>query len=258
MNLDIGGLCTALSTAEPDVETIVRRRYGGFLSDAAPTWRVAVERRPQVGIDSEDVIVSADAAPGCFRVQRSDGTGCIDITRRDARLVLGTATDATLDVLLRVTHTIALLDRGALLVHAAGLVHDGRAYVFPGLSGAGKTTITRLSPDEVLLSDESSIVDRQGRAWGTPFSGDLARPGENVAAPLAGLYFIEQSDHHERVALGRREALTSLLTNVMCFVREPEPIRRLLAIAHDVVARVPAFRLLFRRDAGFWEVIRHG
>ncbi len=62
--------------------------------------------------------------------------------------------------------------------------------------GAGKTTISRLAPpDANLLTDEISYLRpaaRGYRAYGTPFAGELARPGENLSAPLAALYFLEK------------------------------------------------------------------
>jgi hypothetical protein len=148
-----------------------------------------------------------------------------------------------------------------LLIHAASVVRHGRGYLFPGVSGAGKTTLARLSEDATLLSDELSIAEAcEGgpSVHGTPFSGELARPGEPASAPLAGIYFPRHAAEHTLTPLGERAALARLLPTVMSFAREADVVARAFEVAADLVARVPCFVLDFRRDPGFWEVIERG
>jgi hypothetical protein len=64
-----------------------------------------------------------------------------------------------IDGVLRILHSLILAREGGFLVHAASAVRNGRAFLFSGVSGAGKTTISRLAPpDVVLLTDEISYV----------------------------------------------------------------------------------------------------
>ena len=48
-------------------------------------------------------------------------------------------------------HSLILARDGGFLVHAASAVRNGRAFLFAGVSGAGKTTIWRLAPPDVAL-----------------------------------------------------------------------------------------------------------
>ena len=95
-----------------------------------------------------------------------------------------TANPYAIDAAFRILHSLLLARQGGLLVHAASAVRNGRAFLFAGVSGAGKTTISRLAPpDATLLTDEISYLRREGEgyvAYGTPFAGELAKPGENV------------------------------------------------------------------------------
>ena len=79
----------------------------------------------------------------------------------------------SIDAALRILHSLILARQGGLLVHAASAVRNGRAFLFAGVSGAGKTTISRLAPADVtLLTDEISYLRRNGQgyvAYGTPF-----------------------------------------------------------------------------------------
>jgi hypothetical protein len=95
--------------------------------------------------------------------------------------------------------------QGGFLVHAASAIRGGVAYLFAGVSGAGKTNMARRAPpDAVVLTDEISYVRRIGtgyRAYGTPFAGELARSGANTSTSIHALYLLEQGLHNrvERV-----------------------------------------------------------
>ncbi len=70
-----------------------------------------------------------------------------------------------------------LAHTNGLLLHASGAVIDGKAFVFAGHSGDGKTTLSRLLAAEglELLSDERIALRREGesfRAYGTPWPGE--------------------------------------------------------------------------------------
>src|ERR1700733_727460 len=98
----------------------------------------------------------------------------------------------SIDAALRIFHTVVLDERGGFLLHAASAIRNGKAFLFTGPSGAGKTTIVSLAPaDATLLTDEVSCVGKKGKdyvCFGTPFAGELAKSGENVSAPIAALY----------------------------------------------------------------------
>src|SRR5205823_10646703 len=137
-----------------------------------------------------------NGAPDRFDLRRYDFGGSLDLARRAVDVTVTEAHELTLDSLLRVVLSLVLPRQGGLLVHAAGLARDGRGYLFPGVSGAGKTTVARLSPDATLLSDELSIVTACTESpylHGTPFWGELARAGENRAVSLAGIYFLRKA-----------------------------------------------------------------
>lgn len=122
-------------------------------------------------------------------------------------------------------HHLAL--RGGVIVHAAGVVLEGRAYALCGVSGAGKTTVARAfiaaGLGERLLSDDRLIVRRSPEggylAWGTPWPGD-ARVARNAGAPLAALVFLAQEPAAgatcRLVPLAADEALQRLLPVVSC------------------------------------------
>jgi hypothetical protein len=257
----IGGIRAAVSTPAVAVVEAVRRRYAGFVAEPPCDWALRIAVDPAAVGSGDGVGVTRDAGADRFELTRYDFRGQLDLGRRTAEVAVAEPHELTLDSLLRVMLSVALIPARGLLVHAAGIVRGRRGYLFPGVSGAGKTTVARLSSDATLLSDELSIatVERDGaRVHGTPFWGELARPGAPGVAALAGIYFLRQATHHGVTPLGERAALARLLTTVMCFSRQAEVVARVVDLAADLVARVPCFVLDFRRDRGFWEVVERG
>jgi ATPase subunit of ABC transporter with duplicated ATPase domains len=172
-----------------------------------------------------------------------------------------TANPYSIDSVLRIVHTLALAPQGGFLMHAASAVRNGRAYLFAGASGAGKTTLARLAPPDVdLLSDEISYVRREGDgyvAYGTPFAGELGRPGENVRAPLETIYLLRHGARNHAEPVSGGEAIRSVLANILFFAEDPELVRAVFDAAFALVDRVPVFRLTFRPDREAWDLIGH-
>ena len=99
------------------------------------------------------------------------------------------------------------------------------------------------------------LADESARCHGTPFWGELARAGEDRAAPLRGIYFLHHGSRHAVEAITPKRALERLLPNVLFFARDPELTARVFDIAGELVEAAPCFDLSFRLDPGFWEVI---
>src|SRR5947209_12033103 len=103
----------------------------------------------------------------------------------------------------------------------ASAIRDDRAFLFSGISGAGKTTISRLAPaDVVLLTDEVSYVRRESTGYyacGTPFAGELARVGTNVSAAVATLFLLEKGSENKIEVVNAADAVRCLLRNILFF-----------------------------------------
>lgn len=190
--------------------------------------------------------------------------GRVRPAERAAELALvseeGPLFDRGLENFLRVLTASYVLDHGGLLLHAATVVRDGRAYVFFGPSGAGKTTTTRLSPRDTVLSDDMTLVlpgARGFEAVGIPFG--MAHhhvPDTSASFPIAGLHRLVQSPAVERAPLGGAAALAELATCLPYVCERREEAAQALEIAGRLLREVPAWRLFFRKDDSFWNVIQ--
>jgi hypothetical protein len=257
--LSIAGLQMTVVTRNRDISDLIRDRYKGFLSMGSDGWCMEIDVRADVASHGDtELHVARDGEGHQFSVRRPDFAGSVDVGARCARVTLADANEYSLDSFLRILYSLALVDARGVILHAASLVRAGRAYIFCGPSGSGKTTVAQLSADATLLSDELSIVrmaDAGPRAFGTPFWGELARAGEDQAAPVAGIYFLHHGPRHVLTPVAAKDALQRLLPNVLFFARDATLTARVLDIAAVLVDAVPCFDLAFRLDPGFWEVI---
>jgi hypothetical protein len=163
----------------------------------------------------------------------------------------GFALSYPLDELL-FQHHIARAD--GLVVHACGVASGGRAALFCGRSGAGKTTTARLfrrhQPEAVVLSDDRIVLRRRETGWrafGTPWhgSGRFASP---ASSRLSALVFLEQGRLTRVRPLSVAEAAARLFAQSFPPVWEGEGTARALETAAAVARAVPGFVLRFRPD----------
>jgi hypothetical protein len=264
--IDIGGMPILVRTASPEFARILENRYGEFVSaDArhnpseAPGFELDVELMPPGLINqNEDLRVRLEA--GRWVMERGDFRAEWDTERRRG-WVRQTANPYAIDAVLRILHSLILAGQGGFLVHAASAICDGRAYLFSGVSGAGKTTMTRLAPADItLLTDEISYLRPSAdgyAAFGTPFAGELAKAGENCTAPVSALFFLEKGTENRVDELSSAEAVRRLMRNILFFAEDRGLVEKLFATACDFVARVPIRRLTFYPDARVWDPVRN-
>jgi len=157
--IEIGAMPILVRTDSPEFARLLEDRYGKFVTADAPAavMELEIELIPPGRVcDAEDVSVRREA--GRWVMERGDFRAEWDPQCRRG-WVRQSANPYAIDGVLRILHSLILARQGGFLVHAASAVRNGRAFLFCGVSGAGKTTISRLAPpDVVLLTDEISYV----------------------------------------------------------------------------------------------------
>jgi hypothetical protein len=261
--VEIGGLPISVRTTNSEFQQILIGRYGGFLNPAAePVFELEVEiAAPETlpGAIDLDADLSVRFEGGRWVLERGDFYAELDPALRRG-CIRQAASPFAIDAAFRILHSLLLAKQGGILVHAASAVRNGRAFLFAGVSGAGKTTITGLAPPDVIrLTDEISYLRREGDgyvAYGTPFAGELGQPGENVRAPLAAVYLLAQGSENRVDPVSDADATRAVLESVLFFAHDSELVGRMFDSAYELVQRVPIQRLTFVPDARIWEVIQ--
>lgn len=258
--VEIGGLPILLRTQDSSFRELLADRYVGFVGSASrPRFEFDVELVTPSSDMEADEDAQVEMREGKWHLRRGDFRAHWDPQEGRGR-IRQSANPYSIDAVLRIVHTLVLAREGGFLLHAASAIRNGRAFLFSGISGAGKTTISRLIPPDVtLLTDEISYVRHTAdgyHACGTPFAGELARVGENQSAPVGGLYFLEKGSENKTETIGTAEAARSLLRNILFFAEDAELVNLIFRSACEFVERVPIRRLTFLPDERVWDLIR--
>ena len=192
-------------------------------------------------------------APRC-RAYLTDRSSKADITIDDDRYVLD-------DPLYTSTNIACYMDSGyqfyghllrfsGLLLHASALEYEGKAYLFSGPSGVGKSTHTRFwqqtfgEAAQIFNDDKPALrfLDGCWYAYGTPWCG---KDGihQNKKVPLAGICFLKQAKENAIRRMTAPEAVSHIYSQTMYALRKPEDMDRLLANMDNLVRCVPVWEL---------------
>lgn len=259
VTVGVGRVPIRLTSSSEQYARVLASRFDGFLVDDAPPFLDLDIDLADPGAPDPDDDLTVSCEGDRWTIARSDCRAVVDLQEGRGRIVQPPHPYAT-DTVLRVVHSVLLARRGGLLLHASSAIRNGRAYVFFGRSGAGKSTIVGLAPpDATVLSEEISYVRRDAHGYvgcGTPFTGELNRRGDNVEAPMAGAFLLVQGNEHRIEPMAPADALRALLQCVLCFAGDEDVSRDAFTAACDLVERLPVQRLVFRRDAAVWDLIR--
>jgi hypothetical protein len=258
VTVEIGDIPILLQPNDPKFCEVLEDRYAGFLNpDSHPACQFEIQLDPKGRPSDEDARVTRQGALWSF--QRGDFRATWD-ARAGRGHIRQCPNPYSIDTVLRITHSLVLAEEGGFLVHAASAIRNERAYLFAGVSGAGKTTMARLAPpDATVLTDEISYVRRIGRnykAYGTPFAGELARVGANTSAPLETLYLLVQGPENRISPVPKMDAARALMRHVLFFAEEKEMVARVFDSVLEFVSHIEVAQLVFTPDARAWELIQ--
>ena len=147
---------------------------------------------------------------------------------------------------------VRLLKYDGLMLHASAAERGGRAYLFSGPCGMGKSTHVGLWQrefgDVTVLNDDKPALRRMGEGWtayGTPWCG---KDGINSpkSAPIAGICFLKRGETAIR-RLTPLEGLKELLPQTL-FRLGPVAMELLLPLADKLINEVPLWELTSRAD----------
>ena len=259
VSIEIGGMAIALRTQDPSFHRLIENRYTGFVGTSADSHlKFDIDlREPSESSVDDDLEVKMEH--GEWLLKRGDFRASWNPETSRGR-IRQSCNPYAIDCVLRIVHSLVLARQGGFLVHAASAIRGGKAFLFSGVSGAGKTTISRLAPpDATLLTDEISYLRREGNryiACGTPFAGELARVGENCSAPLSAFFLLEKGLQNRIEPVGPSEAIQRLLRNILFFAHDPELVKLVFQSACEFASLVPIRRLVFVPDHRVWDIIR--
>lgn len=151
---------------------------------------------------------------------------------------------------------LATVGHNVTPVHSSAIVCNGRAVLFLGESGTGKSTHTRLWRENidgaVLLNDDSpfiGFVDGMATAFGAPWSGKTPCYKQEHY-PIAAIVRLSQAPHNAIRPLRSVHAIGALLPSLTpAFGYDDELQDRMLATLSKIISQVPVYHLECLPDA---------
>jgi hypothetical protein len=242
--LSIGCVPFRLQMTDPQLFDAASVRYAAFTEAGAQPIHIALNDSSIA--ESRPAEFAYEFEGAILRVSSSE-------TRFD-----GVGNEYALDSLLRILLSWKLTGWHGFLLHAATVIRNGKADVFMGRSGTGKSTVASLSPEGTVLTDEISLLRCENgvwRAYGTPFWGEFRAAGSNTSAQVRGIFRLVQAAENRLTPLRPVEMLRALLPNVLFFSAEHAANRRLLEILGHAAEEISSYELAFHKDRTFWEVL---
>lgn len=142
-------------------------------------------------------------------------------------IITGQHTKMAIDNAMMVLFALATANQGTVLFHAATVSHAGKAYMFLGPSGTGKSTHAslwlRYIEGTELVNDDNPVVrilptslEERGIAamvYGSPWSGKTPCY-RNVSYPLSGIVILSQAPYNKIVRLSGLQAFAALVASI--------------------------------------------
>lgn len=168
--------------------------------------------------------------------------------------------------LCRMFYTLSLESENeklkTIIIHCAGIERNGKGYIFFGGPGSGKSTIASFSKKFNVLHDDMNLVsinDKDVTVEGVPFNPKLINRtiGSGILSMICSLHKADV----DRIERGTPE---EFIQKIIPEVFLPMPLlsedkkqafNYLLSSVRQLGEMVPYYRLYFKKDNNFWEII---
>lgn len=250
INLEIGGIgCqifAPLMFFNYPWQLILKRKYEPFLKKKI---------RPKIKFFFKSY-GQFDLTGKTFKSNQHFGQAGFDLEKKEAE-ISPFLNFAFFDFFFTHIFGLSLPSFNGFMLHASSVAKDGKAYVFAGEAGSGKSTIVKLSRNCHPLADDSTIVRRLRKkffVFSSPFYKKEKIKKENLVFPLGGIYFLVKSQRDCLTKLSPSLAIRKLIPHARPYLSD-KFLKKVFPIATELAESVSCYTLRFKKSSSFWEVI---
>lgn len=150
----------------------------------------------------------------------------------------------------------------AFIIHSTGVIKNGLGYLFFGPPGSGKSTIAGLSGKFTVLHDDMNLVtihDHNASVEGVPFNPKLINRTK-AHGPVSAIFSLHKHDAAKIEKRTPAELIEKLLPETFLPLpvlskNRTQAFQYMISCVRALSNRVPYFRLYFKKDDGFWNLI---
>ena len=143
-----------------------------------------------------------------------------------------------------------LLKFNGMMLHSSAIEYEGKAYLFSGRPGMGKSTHTRIWQEvfgegaQVFNDDKPPLrcIDGVWYAYGAPWCGKDGI-NQNKKVPLAGICFLQQAKENKIRRLTKQEAISRIFSQTLYRFKKTENLDLMLQNTDRLVRQIPVFEL---------------
>jgi len=144
----------------------------------------------------------------------------------------------------------------AFMQHASSIISNGKAFVFSGFSGIGKSTMASIWQEQgyTLINDDRILIQKvseQFKVYNTP----MFYKDEPKQAPLAGIFLLQQSPQNYIKKLQGVTAITNFMRFSIQHAYSKQFLNTHLQLAQEIYKTVPIFELGFIPDQNIIDFI---
>jgi len=267
------GDITILLSGDLDENLLIDPPYLPFLCDQAPDINLTIREGPLKNV-SRDRIFDCPPIWALYRngdkcileifpgMPDGDGALVFDPGFKEVELYMGNLPGGPLRSPAFELLMVNYLAQGrGMILHACGVIRDGKGLLFVGESGAGKTTMARLWAQEQgaeVLSDDRTIIrieENEFRMYGTPWHGE-GKFGSPGSAEVEKMFFIAHGNENAVRETRSIDAASRLLTCSFPPYWDAEGMAFTLEFIGELTARVSCQELSFKPDRAVVEMLK--
>jgi len=149
---------------------------------------------------------------------------------------------------LRFAFLIAAQQQGMYVIHSASILYKGKAWLFSGSSGTGKSTHTALWNklyNTPVLNGDLNIISINGNlpvTYGLPWCG-TSKIFTTAYYPLGGIIFLRQAAVNNVVTLTGYDKALSLMQRLVSPSWDAMLLQKNLDFAETIIQKIPVYRL---------------
>ncbi len=238
--------------------------------DRKKNWALFKEKkyytlRQYIPRTRQEIVLNNSFDKGVFYLLKKNSDHSLCEVDKDSHIYTWKIDDIIYDA-LQIVLINYLAKKNGFFFHSAGLKDiEKSGFLFVGPTQLGKSTTAILwhtFSQAQVLNDDRIIVRRQKdrfSIYGTPWHGDFNDylHSKQEKALLKKIFFIYQHPKNVAKRVYGIEAFNMLLPNTFPTFWDKEGLNKSLAFCHELVERIPCYKLGFRNDKSIIEFVRN-